>query len=130
MNPAPKVRLELLPQTYAVCRLSPTASIPSWADGDGFVSINRTSDELSVVCSQQRVASGIQADLGWCCFKFQGPFAFDQTGILSSVLQPLAQAKIGIFAVSTFDTDYLMVKSENLEPCIQALRAAGHTVAA
>lgn len=120
--------LTLLPQTYAVCRLSPTAPVPAWADGQGFVSISRNADELSVVCPQERVPGGVKADLEWRCFKFQGPFAFNETGILASVLEPLAQAKIGIFAVSTFDTDYLLIKSENLEPTLQALKSAGHTV--
>lgn len=122
------VNLELLPGLYAVSQLASTEAIPSWADGEGFVSIARTEEELSVVCLEARVPSDIKSDGGWCCFKFRGPFAFDQTGILSSVLNPLAEAKVGIFAVSTFNTDYLLVKKENLETTIQALKAAGHTV--
>ncbi|MDX2005494.1 MAG: ACT domain-containing protein [Meiothermus sp.] len=124
------IHLELLPGLYAVSQLSPAAPVPSWADGEGFVSIGRTEEELSVVCLEARVPSGVKTDGGWRCFKFQGPFAFDQTGILSSVLEPLARAEVGIFAVSTFNTDYLLVKTENLERTVAALEAAGHLVQA
>ena len=122
------VNLELLPHRYAVSQLLPTTPIPAWADGEGFVSIARTAEELSVVCLENRVPANIKTDGGWRCFKFQGPFAFDQTGILSSVLQPLAQADVGIFAVSTFNTDYLLVKAENLERTVKALETAGHII--
>lgn len=122
------VNLELLPDFYAVSQLSPTAPIPEWADGEGFVSVGRTTEELSVVCLEARVPPDVKTDGGWRCFKFRGPFAFDQTGVLSSVLNPLAEANVGIFAVSTFNTDYLLVKKEKLETTLQALKAAGHNL--
>lgn len=80
-----KVRLERLPGTYAVSRLEPGSAIPDWADGAGFVSLSRSDDELSVVCRADRVPAGIKQDTGWACYKFVGPFAFDETGIVSSV---------------------------------------------
>lgn len=124
-----KLHLERLPQDYAVCRLAPDAAIPSWADGPGFVSISRTYDELSVVCVAERVPASVRHDRPWICFKLVGPFAFEETGIALAVIRPLSEAGIGIFLVSTFDTDYLMIKSPNVSAAINILAAAGHHVA-
>ena len=122
--------LELLKGNYAIHRLSPTSSIPDWAlQATGFSSITRTNDELSIVCQTPNTdLENIQQDAGWAGLKLVGPFAFDLTGILSSILSPLRDAEIGIFAISTFDTDYVLVKLENLERCILALENAGHTI--
>lgn len=125
----PQVRLKRLPGVYAVSRLACTAPVPQWADGQGFVSISRTDDELSIVCLEERVPAGTErSEGGWVCFKFQGPFAFDETGILSSVLRPLSEKGIGIFAVSTFDTDYLLIKAENVARGVELLALAGHVL--
>jgi len=122
----PTLRLEALPESYAVARLAPDEPIPVWADGTGFVSISRTRDELSIVCVAERVPAGIKADGPWTCFMLVGPFAFDETGIALAAIKPLADVGIGIFLVSTFDTDYLLVKSKNAERARQALASAGH----
>lgn len=111
---------------YAISRLTADSPIPNWADGGGFVSISRTSDELSVVCLSNRVPADIRSDEPWGCFKLQGPFPFDATGIALSVIEPLSKAGIGIFLVSTFDTDYLLVKRDNAERASDLLSAAGH----
>jgi uncharacterized protein len=131
MNSGPvKVALHKLDGVYAVCRLGPEQPIPDWADGPGFVSISRTEDELSIVCLAGRVPSSVQHAAPWTAFKFAGPFDFAETGIAAAVLQPLAEARIGIFLVSTFDTDYLFLQSGNTERAIGALNAAGHRVLA
>lgn len=122
----PSVALKQLDGDYAIARLDHSETIPAWADGEGFVSIGRTEDELSVVCLAKRVPPSVRHDAGWTCFKFQGPFAFDETGIALAVIQPLAQADIGIFLVSTFDTDYLLLKHENADRARELLGAAGH----
>ncbi len=122
------VTLDPLPGLYATARLQPTEPIPTWADGPGFVSISRTSDELSIVCLAERVPPTAQADRDWRAIQFVGPFAFDQTGIASAVLLPLAEALIGVFLVSTYDTDYLLVKQHNFDRSIDALRKAGHRI--
>ena len=122
--------LQELADDYAICRLDPGAAIPAWADGDGFVSISRTEDELSVVCLAARVPGEVRADASWVCFKLQGPFPFDATGIALSVIEPLASAAIGIFLVSTFDTDYLLVKQDNAERARDVLAHAGHRLIA
>src|SRR5437868_1729542 len=106
-----KVKLKQLSGRYAVSRLGAGDAIPAWADGQGFVSISRTDDELSVVCLQDRVPDAVKQDRDWVAFKLQGPFAFDETGIVLSVIRPLSENNLGIFLVSTFDGDHLLVKA-------------------
>jgi uncharacterized protein len=122
--------LEVLFGHYAIHRLPPNSSIPDWAlNATGFSSITRTSDELSIVCETQNLElEDGQQDTGWACLKLIGPFAFDLTGILTSVLNPLRNAEIGIFAISTYDTDYVLVKLEHLERAVLTLKNAGHNV--
>ena len=122
-----KLRYSLLPGRYAVCRLQASAAIPHWAlPSNGFCSITRTPDELSIVCAEDRVPSVIDAARGWVCLKLEGPFAFSETGILSSFLAPLADSRVGIFAISTFDTDYVLIQAQAWPKALEALRAAGH----
>jgi uncharacterized protein len=122
--------LEVLAGNYAIHRLTPNSSIPDWAlNATGFSSITRTSDELSIVCESVITdMEDVRQESGWACLKLIGPFTFDLTGILSSVLNPLRDAEIGIFAISTFDTDYLLVKLEHLECAVLTLENAGHTI--
>ena len=116
--------LSVLSSQLAVVRLDPSSEIPSWATGNGdFFSITKTGDELSVICPEEKVPKNVKVEGGWRCFKVEGPLDFGLTGILASLAQPLAQAKISIFAMSTFDTDYLMVKKENLQKAIDVLGA-------
>jgi hypothetical protein len=126
----PDLDMVALQGRFAVCRLEPSAPLPGWARREGFLTISWSPDELSVVCAEDLVPDGVKCERGWRALKLQGPFDFALTGILLSVLAPLAEAKIGIFAVSTFDTDYVMVKDEGLERAIEALRAAGHRITA
>jgi hypothetical protein len=123
-----KVRLKRLAGTYAVCRLDPTSAIPAWADGDGFVSISRSEDELSVVCRAERAADDVKRDSGWTCYRFIGPFAFDETGIVSAVIGPLSDAGIGIFVVSTFDGDHMLIKEADIARAELVLLSAGHSL--
>lgn len=93
-----------------------------------FFAMVRTEDELSVICPEEEVREGTQTADGWRVLKLDGVFAFTEVGVLAAVLQPLAEAGIGILAASTFNTDYVLVKGEHLERAIQTLRAAGHSV--
>lgn len=123
------LRYSLLPGRYAICRLPPDSPLPEWAiRQDEFCSITRTSDELSIVCRENWVAADVNAERGWVCLKLQGPFAFSETGILSAFLNPLAQHEIGIFAISTFDTDYVLIKEKDWKKASEVLSAAGHEV--
>ena len=125
---AARLSLRVLPGELAICRLPPSADVPGWAVGDGFVSITRTAAELSIVCAEGRVPAGVRHDGGWRCLELVGPFDLSATGILLSVLAPLADVGVGIFALSTFDTDYVLVRAAQLEAALAALRAAGHGV--
>jgi uncharacterized protein len=120
--------LTTLPDTFAVCRLDADAALPSWATTGSFFSITRTSDELSIVCQQSLVPDGIQCERDWRCFKLAGPIPFTTVGVLASLVQPLAEAGISVFAVSTFDTDYLLVKTADLPRTIEKMRQSGHAV--
>jgi hypothetical protein len=120
------LRFSIVAGEFAVCRLSPAAALPAWADAAPFSSCTRTPDELSVVCPAADVPAEVRAERGWALLCLQGPFPFDAVGILRAVLDPLAVAGIGIFTVSTFDTDYVLVKQPQLPRALQALAAAGH----
>lgn len=121
--------LIVLPSAYAVCRLAADAPAPVWAAGE-FVSITRTADELSVVCRADAVPEGVRCERGWRCLRVAGTLDFGMVGVLASLLAPLAAAGVSVFAVSTFETDYLLVKEASLTTAVEALRRAGHTVAA
>lgn len=123
------LNLLLLKDKLSVCRLAPSEKVPAWAmSGGGFTSVTRTADELSVVCPQGAAPKGTKCESGWRIFKIEGPLDFALTGILVAVGKPLADAGVSIFAVSTYDTDYVMVKEQNVEKAVRALAAAGHHV--
>ncbi len=120
--------LTFLAQIFSVARLSPGDGIPSWASQSPFFCITRTSDELSIVASEEVIPSDIQQEKGWRALKLHGPIAFSEVGVLNSLTMPLANAGISIFAISTFDTDYVLVKEENISRAIDALSSAGHVI--
>jgi hypothetical protein len=124
MNP-PLLKLIILAQRLAVCRLDVNAPIPGWAGGESFLSISRTRDELSVICEEHLVPPGAQASRGWRGFKIVGPLDLDLVGILVSVAVPLAQSNVGILPVGTYETDYILVRDRQLNDAIKALRFAG-----
>lgn len=123
----PRYLLELLPIRAAVVRLAPSEALPYWASGE-FVSITRTVDELSIVCPENCVPDGTAAECGWSCLRVAGPLDFEQVGVIASLAEPLREAGIPIFVVSTYDTDYLLIKASRLEKSVAALRDAGHEV--
>lgn len=110
---------------YAVCQLGAGEEIPDWAAGS-LISVTRTPGELSIVCEAAAVPEGVRCVKGWACLELCGPFPFEATGILASFLQPLAEAGVPIFALSTFDTDWVLAPGAVMEKAVQALRAAGH----
>jgi hypothetical protein len=128
MNMQPRT-LTVLPDIYAICRLGADAPIPAWANPGGFFSITRTGEELSIVCLQSLVPDGIRCERDWQCLQLAGPIPFTTVGVLASLVQPLAEAGISVFAISTFDTDYLLVKAVDLARAYDALRAKRHSVA-
>lgn len=126
-----RLRFSLLPGFYAVSRLASHDAVPAWADGGGapgFSSVSRSPAELSIVCPEDRVPAGVKSERAWRCLEVEGPFDFGEVGVVASFAASLAAEGIGIFVVSTFDTDYLFVKSESLERTVLALSRDGHTV--
>lgn len=123
-----KIALKILPGLMAICRFDPAAKVHEWIDKSGFYSITRTPQELSVVCRAERVPPGTESESGWRCLQLLGPFGFSEVGIIASLSQPLAASGVPVFVISTFDTDYLMVKEKDLSKAIDALAAQGHQV--
>lgn len=122
-------RIFLLPDQLAVCRLPADASPPEWVRGR-FTSITRTAQELSIVCDDSAVPEDSRAERGWRAFMVEGPIPFEMTGVAAGLLTPLAEAQVSVFVISTFDTDYLLVKEAAIESASAALRHAGHEVSA
>jgi len=121
-----ELRFRKLPKTFSICRLAPDAPVPDWATQGDFVSVTRTTDELSLLCPSDNIPLEQRPDLTWVVFKLEGPFAFTETGILASFISPLSAAGVPIFAVSTFDTDYVLVWEEHFIKALEILQAAGH----
>ncbi len=120
-----QLTIEVHPELYAICRLGSGDAVPAWASGEQFVTISRTKSELSIVCEDARVPEGAHAERKRRLMQVEGTLAFSLTGILAAIAAPLAEAQVGIFAVSTYDTDYVLVSDEK---AIGALEAAGHVV--
>jgi hypothetical protein len=150
MKPSVKLTLSILPGGFAVCRLAASAPVPDWANAApptplGFVSITRTADELSIVCPDEAVpsvarpdpsyvseetlsADELRCEPGWKCLKVAGPLDFGLTGIMAGLTGALAAVGVTVFTISTYDTDYLMVRHESLERALRALRLEGYQV--
>jgi hypothetical protein len=122
----PRLDYRVHERTFSVCRLDPAAPVPAWLPKDGWSSITRTPAELSIVCAEPAVPDGVKRQGGWRRIELIGPFGFALTGILASILTPLAAAGVPIFAISTYDTDWILIPGEHLEKAKRALAAAGH----
>jgi uncharacterized protein len=121
-----KLEFRRLTGTFAISRLPPEAVVPEWAGRGRLISITRSADELSIVCPLENVPAEQKQGIRWCCFQLAGPFAFSQVGILASFIDPLAASGIPIFAVSTYDTDYVLINEEFAGAALECLRDAGH----
>jgi len=122
-----QLRISILPSRLAICRLAPDAQVPSWVRG-AFTSVTRTAEELSIVCDDDAVPSEVKVERGWRGLKVEGPIPFEMTGVAAALVAPLAAAKISVFLLATFDTDYLLLKEEVFEAATGVLRGAGHDV--
>lgn len=116
-----KLSLLILPDKLAICRLEKDSQIPSWAKNDNFFSITKTNEELSIVCSESNVPNDVKVEKNWRAFKIVGSLDFSLIGILASLANPLAKEKISIFTISTFNTDYVLVKDINFGKTIKIL---------
>ena len=120
--------LSVRPERFAVCRLGPDVALRETLSDVTFWSVTRTEEELSVVLPENEVPSDWDAEIGWRCVGVRGPLAFGEIGILASLAAPLANAEISVFAISTYDTDYILVRDTDLSEACRVLTEAGHSV--
>lgn len=118
------LRLTVMPWRLAVCRL-PQSAVPTWAEGSAFLARTVTPTETSLVCEQACVPANVHAERDWGCLMVAGPLDFALVGIVARLTAPLADRSISVFVISTFDTDYLLVKQDRLGDAIDALTDAG-----
>ena len=123
-----RLTLDLVPGSYAVCRFEPGETLPASITEGTFFSVTRTPAELSAVCDVAAVPPGVKADGPWSVLAVRGPLDLNMTGVLAGLTAPLAAAGISIFAISTYDTDYLLVREDDLDRAVRALRDAGHSI--
>jgi len=127
-----KLTLSILKSMFGICRLDSGSEIPAWVYGGSFFSITKTSEELSFVCPESslpvNIPEKVRAERGWSCLKVEGPLDFGLTGILAGISRVLADNDISIFAVSTYDTDYILVREKCLKLAVRALEETGYEV--
>ncbi|MBP89726.1 MAG: amino acid-binding protein [Planctomycetaceae bacterium] len=119
--------LMLLPGAFTICRLDADAQIPGWANGE-FVSITRTPEELSIVCRQDDVPDDAQSERGWRCLRIVGKLEFSLVGVIATLTKVLADAGISVFLMSTYDTDYFLVRELDVDRTVETMVEAGHSV--
>lgn len=123
-----RLKMKLLKGKYGVCRLDKNETIPIWAQNSDFYSITKTSEELSVVCIQKQIPEHVKFESDWRIFKIEGPLDFSLIGILSSISSLLAKNKISIFAISTYDTDYILVKDKDVTNAVKVLSKENYEI--
>jgi len=127
-TPPASLRLSVLEHRLAVCRLEPRAEIPAWVSGAPFFCVTRTAGELSVICPEEHIPAGTPCERGWRALELEGPLEFGLTGVLASLAVPLAESEVGILAIATYETDYVLVQESQLDLAAQALRERGREV--
>jgi hypothetical protein len=123
-----ELKLVVIEPRLAVCRLGAEDVLPDWSARGGFFSVTRTTDELSVVCPEGLVPDGVKAERGWRALRVDGAIDLSAVGVLAGLTAPLARATVSVFALSTYDTDYLLVKEHDLGRAVEALREAGYAL--
>jgi|GEM_PF-820513 len=123
-----KLTLTLLPEMFGIYRLRPSENIPAWAFESAFFSITRTSRELSIVCPDRRIPSGVAGSRRWRALSVKGTLDFTEIGVIASLAVPLKEARVPIFVISTFDTDYLLVRERHLKTAVDVLSHEGHRI--
>ena len=122
----PKLVLTILKENFSIHSLAPDASLPEAVNECDFYSLSKTTDELSLVCPEHLAVQSENSNPDWKCFRVAGPLDFKLTGVLAGLTDVLAAGKISVFAISTFDTDYILIKKQKLKSGISALKRAGY----
>ncbi len=123
-----KLLIRLVDVEYAITRLNIGTPLPEWLVGPGFWTVSSSREEMTLVCRAARIPPGVQSSGGWRCLRIEQHFSFDVPGVLASVLNPLSEAGVGIFANSTFSTDYVFIMGSDLDKAVAALKAHGHEI--
>ncbi|CAN7446577.1 ACT domain-containing protein [Pararhizobium sp. LjRoot238] len=123
-----KLLIRLVDAEYAITRLNIGTPLPDWLMGPGFWTVSSSREEMTLVCRAARLPSNVQSSGGWRCLRIEQHFTFDVPGVLASVLNPLSDAGVGIFANSTFSTDYVFITGSDLDKAVAALKAHGHEI--
>jgi hypothetical protein len=123
-----KLLIRLVDAEYAITRLNIGTPLPEWLMGPGFWTVSSSREEMTLVCRATRIPSNVQSSGGWRCLRIEQHFSFDVPGVLASVLNPLTEAGVGIFANSTFSTDYVFIIGSDLDKAVVALKAHGHEI--
>ena len=121
-----KLVLSVLEETFSIHRLAPDASLPEAVSECDFYSLSKTTDELSLVCPEHLAVKSEKSNPDRKCLKVAGPLDFELTGILAGITEVLAKEKLSVFAISTFDTDYILIKKQGLTAAISALQRVGY----
>ena len=121
-----RIRLRQVPGRYAIARMAPDAPIPKWFAGPGLSALIRADDELTIVCLMDRIPKGVEVDGPWACFRSVGPFDFQTTGIVQSLVNPISDAGLGVFVLCTFDGEHVLVLEKDMKTAVELLEAAGH----
>ena len=122
-----QLRISILPERLAVSRLAADAAVPEWMRGT-FTSVTRTKDELSVICDDDAVPEDVRSERGWRALRVEGPIPFEVTGVAAALIAPLAEARISVFLMATYDTDHLLLKEEVFARAVEILRSRGHEI--
>jgi hypothetical protein len=122
-----QLRISILPVRLAVARLAADDAVPAWVRGT-FTSITRTHDELSIICDETAVPDDVKSERGWRVLRVEGPIPFEMTGVGAALIAPLAEARISVFLMATYDTDYLLLKEEVFARSVEILRSRGHEI--
>lgn len=127
-----KLILRVLESKFGILRLEKDSEVPSWIYKSDLFSITKTPEEMSIVCQENNIPentpAGIRVQRGWSCLKIKGPLDFGMTGILAGVSRILAENSISIFVISTYDTDYILVKETDLKKAVKTLQEEGHEI--
>ena len=116
-----KLAIKLLNGIFGVCKLDNEEKFPEWAVNSHFYTVTKTADELSVVCLQEDIPDSVQCERDWRLLKVMGVLDFSLIGIIHSISEVLAEHKISIFVISTYDTDYILVKDKDIDKALKAL---------
>jgi uncharacterized protein len=124
-----EMELKILIDTYAICKFKPDSDMPEALINYDFFSVTKAQDELSIVCKQSEIIAGeFEINKDWRILKIIGPLDFSLVGIIAEISGLLSKSKISIFTISTYDTDYILVKNKNLEKAVEVLESNGKKI--